>query len=59
MELNNMKMLFCHDGPLYKNSEGLYYSVGFNDKMFDPHNYVVIVSRKNLRDFCFTECYGN
>lgn len=33
-----MKILFCHDGPLYKNELNEYYSVGFNDTLFNRYS---------------------
>ena len=32
-----MKILFCHDGPVNCDNGNKYYSVGFNDKLFDRY----------------------
>ena len=32
-----MNILFCHDGPINCDENGKYYSIGFNDKLFDRY----------------------
>ena len=32
-----MRVLFCHDGPLEKDKNGDYYSIGFNDELFERY----------------------
>lgn len=35
-----MKVLFCHDGPICCDTKGRYYSIGFNDKLFERYSEV-------------------
>lgn len=46
-----MNILFCHDGPVNCDRNGKYYSIGFNDKLFDRYatifEKISIVTRVN------------
>lgn len=35
-----MKLLFCHDGPIEKTRDNVYYSVGFNDDMLKKYEII-------------------
>ena len=35
-----MNVLFCHDGPIEKDNSGNYYSIGFNDELFERYNFL-------------------
>lgn len=35
-----MKLLFCHDGPIEKNKEGIFFSTGFNDEVFERYRVI-------------------
>ena len=36
-----MKMLYCHDGPLFKDENGSYYSLGLSNEVFERYNNIV------------------
>ncbi|MBK6732467.1 MAG: hypothetical protein IPG60_16420 [Bacteroidetes bacterium] len=49
IKMKNRRVLFVHDGPLYIDSEGQYYSVHFTDKLIEQYlklgDFVTIVMR--------------
>ncbi|MBK8681415.1 MAG: hypothetical protein IPN31_05830 [Bacteroidetes bacterium] len=48
--MKNRRVLFVHDGPLYIDSEGQYYSVHFTDKLIEQY--------LKLGDFCYNRNEG-
>ena len=44
--LDNRKLLFAHDGPLYKDSGGRYYGLHYNNQLIE--RYTVLASRINF-----------
>ncbi|MFW5442234.1 glycosyltransferase [Aerococcus urinaeequi] len=49
-----MKVLFCHDGPLIKDSEENYYGISFNDEMFKRYytiaDEIIVLTRQKIID---------
>lgn len=50
-----MEVLFCHDGPLYKDVDNNYYGMSFTDDIFRRYYYIaeelsVVMRVKNLND---------
>ena len=54
-----MNVLFCHDGPVKCDNEGRFYSVGFNDKLFERYaavfDKVSIATRVDKEESHYTD----